>query len=54
MFLIAHDLSVVIPAKAGTRGLCFSENAQLLHESHWVPAFAGMTVEGLSATGDVA
>ena len=54
MFLKAHHLSVVIPAKAGTQRLCFSDNVRLLHGSHWVPAFAGMTVDVLSATGDMA
>jgi hypothetical protein len=32
---------LVIPAKAGIQRLCFSFPSQ--DQSHWIPAFAGMT-----------
>ncbi|KQY52717.1 hypothetical protein [Lysobacter sp. Root494] len=48
-------LLFVIPAKAGIQCLCsFCANqAQIQEQSHWIPAFAGMTSEKTALTKEV-
>ncbi|MEH6420844.1 hypothetical protein [Pseudomonas sp. CGJS7] len=50
---LLHTLTTVIPAKAGTHFAVASStrNEGIAAKAKWIPAFAGMTKPGFSATG---
>jgi hypothetical protein len=47
---LRHSLLIVIPAKAGIQCLSCINHEIAEEQSRWIPAFAGMTAEGVSAT----